>query len=388
MSAQGENRRDKRLVNAAAATTVLSNATSTASSKVKGRFFLTTVAFLYGTLNVSIRFLFSLQNPPSAATISFCRSWLTVACYLPTILIERARTGVVSSDKNTTPPRHDGSKKVPPMWRTALEFASLSGASVGLLMMGLHKTDSALRASFLTQTSVVITPLIAWMAGQSVGATVWAGCFTALAGLLTLSMGEASSGDVGTGVATQLLSLSSGDALVLLGAVCWSTFLFRANTVGIHYPTVPLHALADTFRACLYTMWLTSEVYFRFRRDDDHKTTATALWRTAQGLWPGWRQNPVAWAVLVFSAIGPGALASVLMQKGQKELSAAEATVILCGEPVFTAICAYIFMGEVTSFEENVGGALIFLAAALASGAFDTILFTTGRRQSSKQKTQ
>mmetsp|Transcript_40487 Transcript_40487/g.59477 ORF Transcript_40487/g.59477 Transcript_40487/m.59477 type:complete len:154 (-) Transcript_40487:537-998(-) len=70
--------------------------------------------------------------------------------------------------------------------------------------------------------------------------------------------------------------------------------------------------------------------------------------------------------LLLFSAIGPGALADLLQQKGQKEVSATEANVLLSAEPVFTAVCARVLLGETTSATENFGGGLILLGALLA----------------------
>ena len=357
--------------------TTVDNTPTASSNRNKGRLFLTGVAFLYGTLNVSLRYLYAMPNPPTAAALSFCRGWLTVACYLPTILLSMQQQSASTTD--TSVPETFNSKKILPMWRVALEFAILNGASVGLLITGLLLTDSALRASFLTQTSVVITPLISCLAGQTVGINVWAGSFTALIGLLILATANMSTYATASGSAASLLSLSAGDLLVLSGAVCWSTFLFRSNTVGNHYPAVRLHALADTFRACLFTAWFAIEIWYRFTVND----SLTTLWQAASDLWPGWR-SPVGWAILLFSAVGPGMLASVLIQKGQKELSASEANVILCTEPVFTALAALVLIGEVTTLKENIGGTLIFAAALLASGALDTV-FTSHRK---KQKSE
>jgi drug/metabolite transporter (DMT)-like permease len=83
----------------------------------------------------------------------------------------------------------------------------------------------------------------------------------------------------------------------------------------------------------------------------------------------GWQ--PTNWttagALLLYSALGPRTVADVLQQKGQKEVSASEANVILSLEPVFTAVCARLLMGETTSLVETIGGGLILLAALIAT---------------------
>ena len=47
------------------------------------------------------------------------------------------------------------------------------------------------------------------------------------------------------------------------------------------------------------------------------------------------------------SAIGPGAVADLLQQKGQQETSASESNIILTMESVFAALCAFVILGEV-----------------------------------------
>ena len=67
------------------------------------------------------------------------------------------------------------------------------------------------------------------------------------------------------------------------------------------------------------------------------------------------------------SAIGPGAVADLLQQKGQQETSASESNIILTMESVFAAVCAFVILGEVSSLQEISGGLLIVVAAILAS---------------------
>ena len=81
----------------------------------------------------------------------------------------------------------------------------------------------------------------------------------------------------------------------------------------------------------------------------------------------GWVTHILAWIALLYSALGPGTMADVLQQVGQKDVSAAEANVILSMEPVFSAICAYLLLGEITTTQESIGGSLIVLAALVTT---------------------
>lgn len=186
-------------------------------------------------------------------------------------------------------------------------------------------------------------------------------------GLLVLSLGggtaaaAASSGPVLARVLSSL-TLSTGDLLCLGGAVTWSFLIFRLGRIAGSFPEVSLQAVKTAMLAVLYGGWFAAAAAVAFASGGADAVAA---------LWPGWRST-TAWLLLFYSALAPGAVADVLQQVGQKAVSAAEANVILCAEPVFTAVCARIFLGEVTSAKDKVGGGLILLAALIASGTFTT----------------
>lgn len=305
-----------------------------------GRLLLIFVAFLYGSLNVVFRLVYAAPDPPSASALSFTRGWLAAASFLPILAANR------NNSDDEVAIEEDTDKKAP-LWKAAFELAFWNFGAQGLLNIGLLFTDAA-RASFLTQSSVVITPIISIFAGQKVPQIVWAGCLSALAGLIMLSGG----GDGGSGLT---LAFSTGDLLVLGGALSWSMYLFRIATVGKRYPEIPLQSLKTTLLAALYSVWFLSSALTLLVKGSSIAT-----------LWPGWT-NLGVWMLLVYSAVGPGAIADVLQQIGQKEVSASEANVILSSEPIFTAICARLVLGEITSTTENIGGALIVIGALLAS---------------------
>ena len=311
-----------------------------------GRLLLIFVAFLYGSLNVVFRLVYAAPDPPSASALSFTRGWLAAASFLPILAANRNN----NDDEVTTSTKEESSTNKAPLWKAALELAFWNFGAQGLLNIGLLFTDAA-RASFLTQSSVVITPIISIFAGQKVPQIVWAGCLSALAGLIMLSGG----GDGGSGIA---MAFSTGDLLVLGGALSWSMYLFRIATVGKRYPEIPLQALKTTLLAALYSVWFLSSAITLLVKGSSSIAT----------LWPGWT-NVGVWMLLLYSAVGPGAIADILQQLGQKEVSASEANVILSSEPIFTAICARLVLGEITSTTENIGGALIVIGALLASGA-------------------
>jgi drug/metabolite transporter (DMT)-like permease len=333
---------------------------ATAGAKLAGRLLLFGVSFLYGTLNVVFRWVYELPDPPSASALSTVRGWMAAACFLPFLLTQQqiqnrgARSDGRSSPSTSSShssidghrsPRGDRIARPPPFWRIATELAAWNFGAQGLVNVGLLWTESA-RASFLTQTSVVMTPVVSAVAGYPVRRTVWLACACAMGGLVLLSSHSESDSDgehkVGVG-------FGFGDILCLLGALCWSMYIFRLSAVGDMFDEVQMQA-AKTFNlALLYTSWF-----------------LIASLRSESSLWPGWR-NIEAWVLLFYSAFGPGTVADLMQQRGQAVIPASESNVILSMEPVFTSLLGRVILGEATSMTEKLGGGLIILAAIVAT---------------------
>jgi drug/metabolite transporter (DMT)-like permease len=358
---------------------------------VIGRALLVTVAFLYGTLNVSLRWIYSLPGHPSASALSTTRGWLAVVCFVPFLLakknvddqtrrkskenavrvpatndhrslsrksveLEVVNNGASHSqngnsqenDAVTSQTQQQQQQQVPPaitntnrsrsFWKTSMELAVFNFASQALINLGLLSVASA-RAAFLTQTSVVITPVVSALVGHHVHPKVWLACLAALGGLLLMSHEDGESG---------LGHFQLGDLLCLGGALCWSLYISRLSYCE-SFDEIEMQAAKTFFLAVLYTGWLVA-----------------AFIQSETCLWQGWT-SLAAWALLFYSALGPGTLADVMQQKGQGTVTAAEANVILSMEPVFTAIMGRLFLGEVTSLQDRFGGGLIILAALIAT---------------------
>mmetsp|Transcript_14087 Transcript_14087/g.34126 ORF Transcript_14087/g.34126 Transcript_14087/m.34126 type:complete len:277 (-) Transcript_14087:280-1110(-) len=232
------------------------------------------------------------------------------------------------------------------LWMAGIELGLWNFLAQGLVNVGLLSVASA-RASFLTQTSVIMTPLLSIGTGQSVSKSVWVGCALALGGLTLLSGGSSGGMDAGAGA---MLAFSSGDILILTGAFSWSLYLFRLSKIAPKFDEVNLQAIKTTALAVFYTLWL-----------------GVSLWQNPAGITWSWATNGVAWLALIYSAIAPGTVADILQQQGQKEVSASEANIILSLEPVFAALCAWLLLGETMSGLETVGGGLILMAALVAT---------------------
>uniref|UniRef100_A0A7S2V7U9 EamA domain-containing protein n=1 Tax=Entomoneis paludosa TaxID=265537 RepID=A0A7S2V7U9_9STRA len=322
--------------------TTVADATTTAEDsssrqqKRRGRILLFVVSFLYGTLNVSLRLVYAMDDPPSASALSTVRGWLAVICFIPFVM--QKNSGASSGTESTQ--QHgliaNSTRQQRPLWMVSFELALLNFGAQALLNVSLLFIASA-RAAFLTETSVVMTPLISAIAGHSVRWTVWLACLAAMMGLVILS-----DNDDGLG------NFSFGDFLVLGGALSWSLYLFRLSQCGA-YNEVDMQALKTVFLACLYTLWF-----------------LISQWQSSVLLWTGYA-TLAAWLLLFYSALGPGAVADVIQQKAQASIAAPEANVILAMEPLFTSILGFVLLSEALTLTEVFGGGFLIAAAILAT---------------------
>ena len=328
----------------------------------KGHLLLVLVAMLYGTLNVSLRAVYDLPQPPSASALSTVRGWLTVLCFAPLLLWHQQQRQKQpreeeSLDHNQRSFFHNLVQDQPPgLWKVAAELAVWNFGTQALFNVALMYVLAA-RVAFLAQLSVVMTPVLSALVGHKIHANVWWACGMALVGLILLSekVSTSSSDNDPTTTTTSKsggidFSLSWGDILCLLGALSWSTYVFRVSAIGDKYDEVTLQAVKNLILSCLYTLWFLVETIV-----------------TGERQWVGWTSSGVAWIVLLYSALGPGTIADVLQQKAQSSVMATVANIIISSEPVFTAIFARILLGEATSPSEKIGGCLILVAAVVAT---------------------
>ena len=200
---------------AATAMTATSGTPSKMVNLIPARLCLVTVAFLYGTLNVCLRLIYARPDPPMASVISVIRGAIMILFFLPSLVRSLFLVGGDSS--LAAAPR----RRRQLCW-TALELGFLNVAATGLLAVGVALTSSSVRASFLAQTSVVITPVLSVLAGERVKGSMWGGALLALVGVFVLATAGATVQDNGS-----VSSIDSGDMVMLACALSWSAYLFR-----------------------------------------------------------------------------------------------------------------------------------------------------------------
>jgi drug/metabolite transporter (DMT)-like permease len=200
------------------------------------------------------------------------------------------------------------------------------GGAQLLQTVGLQTTSASV-SGFVTGMYVVFTPLLAAVLLRArIGATVWAAVALSTVGLGVLSL--------------QGFALGTGETLTLLSAL-----LYGAHIVGLGAWSSSRSAIGLTVVQLL---------------------TITAV--CGVGALPGGIVLPQTggdWLALVHMALVAGALALVVQTWAQAHLAATRAAIIMTMEPVFAALFAVLFGGEVLGPRIAVGGALVLAAMYL-----------------------
>jgi len=316
---------------------------------LQNRLILLACASLYSMVTIDLRYLALSSGGPSVTLLSAIRGLFIASCMLP------AAVGLLSN----------GQKPTVRQWLISAEMALYNLGSQGLFAAGLYFTDATLGA-FLTQASVVVTPILSLLSGEAVPLTTWLGCGLAITGvgLLGISQG-ASQGE------TSMV----GPLLMLTGAFSWSLYICRYKRIlapdfGVEEGESPLSPAAlQTWKSFILALMYIA--VFAVKGATDLKALHPESIDVAQiedyltNSWIG-SDQPLQWFYIAFSGIGV-ALAHYLQGLGQKNVSSSEANVYLSSEPLFTAFFAFFILGEQLQGVGGYAGAALLVAAALAS---------------------
>ncbi|RMB59660.1 DMT family transporter [Tessaracoccus antarcticus] len=211
-------------------------------------------------------------------------------------------------------------------------LGALFTAGIASQIIGLQYTPASL-SGFVTASYVVFTAIIsAVLLRQRQPATTWLAVGLTIVGIVILASG-ASRGDAGFGF---------GAALTLFGAVMFA------------------------FHIVLLGRWVRPETVQQL-------TVMQALMGTAVALvvvpFTGFDmpRDPILWGQLLYLGIFCGAVTLFLQSWAQSYVAATPSAVIMCSEPVFSAIFAIGFGFEPLTVHIIVGGSLVVVALLLTA---------------------
>ncbi len=218
-----------------------------------------------------------------------------------------------------------------------------AGGFVGLWLFGgyalqtvglMYTTPS--KAAFITGLCVVLVPVFSFaLLREKLKWPAVTGVLLAVAGLYLLTVGES-------------LALSMGDLLVFGCALCFALQIVLTGKYAPHFPALPLAIVQLATVAFLSALYAACFENWRLAFD-----TATLL------------QPQVAWGLFI-TAIFATALAFLAQTAFQRQTTATRVALIFSLEPVFAALTAYVWIGDILTGRQVLGCVLIFTGMILA----------------------
>lgn len=217
--------------------------------------------------------------------------------------------------------------------RTVIKYSIILGvlAVIAVLSMtfGVQYTTAS-NAGFLISLSVVMIPLISVVVlKKKIKAKLLLSVILATIGIVCLTLNEQ-------------LTINKGDILCILCAASFAVQVLIMERIPKSADSVAIGALQLGITAVVNFILSFSLENFTVPRDFK------------------------VWGVIVILGVFCTAFCYIIQIYALKNTSAIQAGIILSLEPVFSAIFAYIFLGELLSKQGYIGAILLFISVILA----------------------
>ena len=217
--------------------------------------------------------------------------------------------------------------------RTVIKYSIILGvlAVIAVLSMtfGVQYTTAS-NAGFLISLSVVMIPLISVVVlKKKIKAKLLLSVVLATIGIVCLTLNEQ-------------LTINKGDILCILCATSFAVQVLIMERIPKSVDSVAIGALQ---------LGITAVVNFILSFFLENFTVPSDL---------------KVWGVIVILGVFCTAFCYIIQIYALKNTSAIQAGIILSLEPVFSAIFAYIFLGELLSKQGYIGAILLFISVILA----------------------
>eukprot|EP00873_Tetraselmis_striata_P016737 jgi/Tetstr1/437001/TSEL_002740.t1 len=328
------------------------------------------VAFLWGTYTPLLRYLYAIDGAPSPSMLTAVRGVLgTIVLGISWLLSKEARQAGPDEEAGKAKGEGQGGGETPaPMlpgapvmlpgaperpaftglrlWvyermTTTTSKLWLAGAEMGmwnflgtsLQAIGLEYT-TATRAAFIIQSTALFTPLISSLAGERLTQATYMGCTFAMMGTLLVTAEHS-----GNPASHAMLSSSLiGDLCVLASALFYACTTVRLGLYANKFQAVKF-AASKMLMLCIISMgWLALEVVEGVGHGISPASMLLSRWESYN--------DPACWLWVVFSALGPGALAAYLQTVGQATATPSQSQIIYSSVPLWSALLAVVVLRE------------------------------------------
>eukprot|EP00873_Tetraselmis_striata_P026769 jgi/Tetstr1/447033/TSEL_034490.t1 len=339
---------------------------------------LVAVSMLWGTYNPTLKLIYAEDHPLDPSTLTAIRTALSAGALI-TAAVWQARAAQEPAAVGQEGDEAAAGAAGPLLRREpdrrgplAYSFVSVvpAGVELGLYnflgtatqAMGVQQV-SATRASFLVQTISLLVPAITFLGGEQISGKVWAAIGVGLAGSCLVAWDglHASAADLAAaGGADELQGLG----LVMASCLFYSLAVVRLGTYAPRHNSIDLTAVKKITLSTASAVWFANGVH---AIAGGAPLGDGASW-TAQLEALGVLGRPAAsYALIVFSALGPGAGATFLQTRGQSALPATAAQVIYSLTPLWSALAASVVLGDEGLGPASWAGGGLVLGASLLS---------------------
>ena len=312
-----------------------------------------------------MKLIYEDDQSMDASTLTAIRTVLSALALMIAVGVEQS--------KGNTGKKNDSSED-PPVVLTAttedrIEGALLTWTSSSVVIAGIElgiynflgtslqaqgiQLTTATRAGFLSQLAAVLTPALAVLIGEKISLQVWLAIALGLLGSCLVALDTVSEGS------SVLSDLSFNDSAELQGAayllsacLFYSLATVRLGLVANKFSSVNLAAVKKLTLGVTSVVWFLSQPHQGSGLQDwlDHRSIPSIL-------------------LILYSALGSGALGTFLQTRGQRSVSATRAQVLYGLVPIWSALSAYLVFGdsEGTGAGTWIGGGLVLVAGILAS---------------------
>lgn len=275
-----------------------------------------------------------------------------------------------------------------PIFKEDFQATCLAAAELGsyiflgstLQIVGLQTVPSD-RAGFLIQLTTLLVPLVqALVEGDffSVTLRTWFACFLALSGIVVMGL------DTDTDVLALSPSsirggLSQGDTLILLAAFMYTMHVVRLGRWASRVPPLRLVAAKATFETLISVLVTTALVVYAQTAGDNVPNDAFLsffqscgrdvlnFFTSIQERFSAGTLSPASVQLAAFAIVWSGCISTAFVNYaqsyGQRVIKPSDANLIYSAQPLFTAIFAYVLLGENNMEANGVIGAVLLGSA-------------------------
>jgi drug/metabolite transporter (DMT)-like permease len=364
------------------------------NSFLAGNVYLLIVSILWGSYTPALKAIFNLPGAPSPLVVAASRGLLQ-ALLLGTAVAISSNLGKKENSIDQIYNRNQedsGTSTLLPSATTSTAAATAAPMWLGLppvvagaIEIGLYNTvgtllqtwglslSSATRAAFLVQATALWTPLLAAAFGMAPSPLLWISSFIALISTLLVTFDQIDGFSIAA-VSSGSFSFqdffagaSLGDAGTLGAALAYSLSTVR---IPLYASRVAPLKLAFGKSIALAVTTSTALLIGLVASSSSGGGGGDALFSSASftSFWPGCCDQKLAFYLIAWSAVGPGALSAYLHVKGQSLVGPTDAQVVFSAVPLWSAVIAAIVLpGETVGPLAWVGGGGLLLAGVVAA---------------------